>query len=195
MLIERILKRLIKEQPDDWEAAARKRRDAIFRQMMGGAPAEEEPAVEKEEEVEEEEEDETAITIDGESFESYEIRVHPHGQGAMLTMGRRDYYVFPDSDVAGLEAREYWEDMARNDPSEFANMVGHDTLTQWGMGQPAGPGSTHVTSLSDWLDLWLDTPEEHFASYDGNESSVDFVSDEFVDDELGFTPTVAYRAN
>ena len=80
-----------------------------------------------------------------------------------------DWYVFEDSEAAGIEAREYWEDMAENDPKEFACLVGEETLIQWGLGRSAGPGSTAVNSLQEWLDLWLNVPEEHFASYDGSE--------------------------
>jgi hypothetical protein len=91
-------------------------------------------------------------------------------------------------------------------------MVGDETLIRWALGQNAGPGLTQVNSLDKWLDLWLDTPAEHFASYDGEEHDVEgptaeerasddeetvaFVTgwDELVE-ELGFTPTVAYRSN
>jgi hypothetical protein len=82
---------------------------------------------------------------------------------------RRTYTVFKDHEAAGEAARDYWKDMAENDSKEFVCIVGEETLVQWGLGQPAGPGSSSVCSLSEWLDLWLDTPEEHFAGYDGLE--------------------------
>ena len=77
--------------------------------------------------------------------------------------------------------------------SEFACIVGESTLVSWALKQWAGPGSSQVQSLDDWLDLHLDVPEEHFASYDGVERDVDRVGQ--LADDLGFTPTVAYRSN
>ncbi len=80
-----------------------------------------------------------------------------------------DWYIFQGSEDAGEEARKYWEDLARDDPKEFTCLIGEENLINWGLGIPSGPGSTAVSSLEDWLDLRLDTPEEQWASYDGNE--------------------------
>lgn len=104
------------------------------------------------------------------------------------------FIVAIDAEVAGKGARERWAEMASSDPSEFACMVGEATLVQWGMGHSAGPGSTQVTSLSDWLDLWLDTPEEEWAGYDGAECEVTETGADLID-AIGFLPTVAYRSN
>jgi hypothetical protein len=100
-----------------------------------------------------------------------------------------EYYIFESSEQAGEAAREYWEDLAQDDPQEFACLIGEKTLVQWAMGQYAGPGSTQVTSLNEWLDLWLDTPEEHHASYDGVEREFNSKHPDFA----GYT--VAYRHN
>jgi len=100
-----------------------------------------------------------------------------------------EYMVFADTEDAGEQAREYWADMAENDPIEFACIVGEETLIQWGMGHFAGPGTTKVESLGEWLDLWLDTPEEHWASYDGDECSFECKHPDL--DHF----TVAYRTN
>jgi hypothetical protein len=62
------------------------------------------------------------------------------------------------------------------------------------MGQPAGPGSNQVSSLSEWLDLWLSTPEEQWAGYDSEENPAENPSPA-LEEELGFIPTVAYRSN
>ncbi|OYT14919.1 MAG: hypothetical protein B7C24_15790 [Bacteroidetes bacterium 4572_77] len=66
---------------------------------------------------------------------------------AIKTEDDKEFYLSESSEKAGEQAREYWEDMAMNDPQ----------------------GSTAVQSLEEWLDLHLDAPEEHFASYDGQE--------------------------
>lgn len=92
-----------------------------------------------------------------------------NGLQMITTKDGEEYYIFRDREQAGEAAREYWEDLAQDDPREFACLVGEETLVQWGFGNYAGPGSTQVKSLNEWLDLWLDTPEEHFASYDSEE--------------------------
>ena len=132
------------------------------------------------------------IKIDGtlyhvESVEDYGYLPH------ITTDEGEEFYLAADSEEAGKIARGRWEEMAENDPSEFTCMVGEKTLVAWALGQSAGPGSTAVNSLEEWLDLWLDTPEEEFASYDGLERNVERVGK--LANELGFTPTVAYRHN
>lgn len=140
-----------------------------------------------------------ALTIDGDELDddnygTFDVQTSHHDEGATITVGNEEFIVFPDGKTAGLEARQYWDDMAQNDPTEFRCMVGDETLIAWAMGQPAGPGTTKVTSLDKWLDLWKDTPEDHFAGYDGGEREVEKVSKALIE-ELGFTPTVAYRSN
>lgn len=79
------------------------------------------------------------------------------------------YAIFQNSEEAGKAAREYWKDMAENSPKEFTYVVGEETLIQWGLGRPAGLGGAQASSLEEWLDTYLDVPEDHFASYDGKE--------------------------
>lgn len=120
--------------------------------------------------------------------------IHDYGYLPIVVLDDgQEWYIAEDSDHAGREARQYWEDMADNDPEELRCIIGDDTLVKWALGEWAGPGSTKVKSLSDWLDLWLDTPEENFAGYDGTEVDVERVGK--LAEELGFTPTVAYRHN
>jgi hypothetical protein len=87
--------------------------------------------------------------------------------------------------------------MAKNDKEEFTCMVGEKCLVSWCLGESAGPGTTKVDSIDEWLDLWLDTPEEHFARYDGNEQYVTRIGRLATElnldpDNVGF---VAYRTN
>jgi len=117
------------------------------------------------------------------------------GGYTMVSTGNHDWYVFQDEEHAGEEARSYWEYMANNDKDEFACMVGSETLIDWALGNYAGPGYTKVKSLSEWLDLWLDTPEEQWGTYDGC-AEYGTVSKEVME-ELGFDDknVVFYRHN
>lgn len=111
-----------------------------------------------------------------------------------------EWYIAENREQAGEKAREYWEELAQNDPKEFACLVGEEVLVNWGLGISDGPGSTAVCGLQDWLDLWLDTPEEHFAGYDGLEIDVEVLSRDLCE-ELGFSfdpadcTAVIYRWN
>jgi hypothetical protein len=132
------------------------------------------------------------IKIDGELY--HVSKVYNHGYLPMIeTEEGEDFYLSESSEKAGEAARQYWEELAQNDPKEFACLVGEETLVKWGMRHYAGPGSTQVRSLEEWLDLWLDTPEEEFASYDSIERSVERVG--VLARELDFIPCVAYRYN
>jgi len=112
-----------------------------------------------------------------------------YGYGKEITTNDGEFVIFEDADWAGESAREYWEDLAKNDPEEFACIVGEETLIAWALGQWAGPGTSQVRSLNEWLDLWLDTPEEHFASWDGEEREFHSLHPDYQD------YTVAYRTN
>jgi hypothetical protein len=109
------------------------------------------------------------IVIDGEVVEIEEINDNGFGGYLIECDNGKEYQVFRDRDEAGEAAREYWADMAENDPSEFTCMVGEETLVKWALNQYAGPGNEQVRNLEGWLDLTADYPEEHWASYDGNE--------------------------
>lgn len=132
------------------------------------------------------------IKIDGEVYQVDDVQT-AYRSLPEITCGKVEFILAESSEAAGKAAREYWKDMAENDTKEFTCMVGEETLIQWALGHSAGPGSTHVNSLEEWLDLWLDTPEEHFASYDSEERTVNRCGK--LRDELGFTPKVAYRRN
>jgi len=109
-----------------------------------------------------------------------------------VQVGDCEFNLFHSKGEAGRAARQYWEDMANNDPKEFAFMMGEETLVAWGMNALAGPGTSKVHGLEEWLDLWLDTPHEHFASYDGEECQV-LAHSQGLSDIDPFT--VAYRTN
>ena len=104
-----------------------------------------------------------------------------------------EYCIFKNSEIAGKAAREYWEDMAKNDLKEFLCIIGEKALIAWGLGQYYAVGSTAVNSLEGWLDLSLDHPEEHFASYDGEEIEI-FQMNKNMQQEFG-SSCVAYRSN
>ena len=85
-----------------------------------------------------------------------------------------EYILFLDAEAAGKAARIYWQDKAENDPEEFRAIVGDKALIAWALGQPASPGAATVGNLAEWLDLWLDVPEEAWARYDGNECEAEY---------------------
>jgi hypothetical protein len=131
------------------------------------------------------------VNIDGEVLD-VDVQNYEY---PMVSHGNREWYVFQDEEHAGKEAREYWMDMAENDQSEFVCIVGENNLVNWALGNMAGPGSTKVSSLEEWFDLWLNIPEEQWASYDGN--VLDGTVSKEVMDELGFSDknVVFYRHN
>ena len=101
------------------------------------------------------------ITINGETKEV--TGVHTRGYLPQIeTDDGHEYYIAESAEDAGIAAREDWEDMANDDPTELAGIIGDKVLIAWGLGQWAGPGSVQTFSLSDWLDLWLDIPEEQW---------------------------------
>lgn len=138
-----------------------------------------------------------SITFDNEAVEVLEVNRYSYLPQIELE-DDREFYVAESHESAGAAAREYWEDMANDDPQELACIVGEKNLVAWALGQSAGPGSIGVNSLSEWLDLYLDAPAEQWAGYDGNEYEVESASQALVD-ELGFdtepTEWVVYRWN
>jgi len=111
-----------------------------------------------------------------------------------------EWYIAETSEEAGEKAREYYQEMADNDPAELRCLVGDECLVNWAMGQHAGPGSESANSLDGWLDIVENHPEEFFASYDGTEIDVEVISGDLAE-ELGFRcfpgegNAVAYRHN
>lgn len=134
------------------------------------------------------------ITIDGETNEVDEFSINEgyYLTGITLEDGR-EFSVAESSEVAGRAARKYWEDLAHDDPAEFRCMVGDENIIQWALGEYAGPGTTKVNSLDKWLDLFLNVPEEEWATYDGVEC--EFEADEELAALLEFDEGVAYRRN
>lgn len=135
------------------------------------------------------------IEIDGEIQKVYSVEKGSETCPWMIELDDgSEYFLAEDSESAGEMAKARWTDMAKNDPREFAAIIGTETLVSWGLGQYAGPGSTQVKSLDEWLDLWIHTPEGEWAAYDLSESEVGRVCP-YLLSELGFIPTVAYRCN
>ena len=134
------------------------------------------------------------IRIAGELFHVTDTRTIGYGDLVEIETEEGESFILSaDSETAGAACKERWQDMAENEPGEFAMMVGEETLVSWALNRYAGPGSTKVRNLSEWLDLVADHPEEEWAGYDGEEREVDRVGKLVTD--LVFTPTVAYRCN
>ena len=134
-------------------------------------------------------ENDNAIEIDGGLYEIDKVDTAMYLP--MISCGKLEFYVARDNEEAGAAAREYWNDMATNDPREFTSIVGEERLVQWALGRGDECG---CCSLDDFLDAVEDVPEEEFANYDGKELEVSGLGID-LEEDLGFVPTVAYRHN
>ena len=128
------------------------------------------------------------IKIDGEILTVQ--RIFDGGYLPLVETDGGDFYVARDEEHAGEKAAEYWEDLANDDPEEFACIIGAERLIAWGMGKSDSYG---FSSLSDFLETVATVPEEEWANYDGNPRTVDRCG--HASEEIGFMPTVAYRHN
>ena len=109
-----------------------------------------------------------------------EIPHHPHAS---------ELYLFKDEEEAGQFARDYWEEYIDHESSDaIVEMMGAETLVSWALGKLAGPGSVKVRNLEEWLDLYLEAPDEHFES---GPFEVEAIGENIVE-KLGFKPTIAY---
>jgi hypothetical protein len=92
----------------------------------------------------------------------------------LLKCGKLEFYVAKDSESAGEAARKYWEDVANNDPAEFACLIGEERLVQWAIGQGDSFG---ISAFGEFLDKVAEHPEAEFAHYDGQERDCEIVPD------------------
>jgi len=99
-----------------------------------------------------------------------------------------ELHLFESEEDAGEYARAYWEDCIKGDRETAIEMLGKDTLLSWALGEAAGPGSSKVESLEEWLDLYLDAPDEHFES---GPYGIELIGENIVE-VLGFLPAIAY---
>ena len=100
-----------------------------------------------------------------------------------------ELFLFKNEEDAGQCARDYGDDYIDGETSEeIVAILGADTLIAWALGREAGPGSSKVKNLNEWLDLYLDAPEEHF---DSGPYQIELVA-ENIEEIIGFKPTVAY---
>ena len=96
--------------------------------------------------------------------------------------------LFKTREDAGQYVRDYWEDYIDTEsPEEVIAILGAETLISWALGRSAGPGTSKVNSLEEWLDLHIDTPEEHFEE----EYEIDAIASNLVE-ILGFKPEAAF---
>ena len=99
-----------------------------------------------------------------------------------------EYLFFRTREDAGQYVRDYWEDYIDTEsPEEVIAILGAETLISWALGRAAGPGSAKVNSLKEWLDLYIDAPEEHFEE----EYDIEVIGENLVE-ILGFKPTAAF---
>ena len=96
--------------------------------------------------------------------------------------------VFKEEEDAGQIARDYWEELIRDDKEHAVEVLGADTLIAWALGEEAGPGTSKVKSLNEWLDLYLESPDEH---YDIGPFHIEAIGENIVE-YLGYKPAIAY---
>ena len=132
------------------------------------------------------------VTFDGSTKHIASVREDGYGTTLEFDDEPGEWYIFETHEEAGQAARKYWEDLANDDPAEFRAIVGDEALIGWSLGQSRAVGATAVSSLNEWLDLWLDVPEEEFARYDGNEWEGTIQDPDHECDEA---PCVLYRCN
>jgi hypothetical protein len=87
-----------------------------------------------------------------------------HWKNSVVVEGEDGIFqIFDSEESAGQEAREYWENYITESPAEeVASILGTNTLIAWALGKYAGPGTTKVKNLNEWLDLYLTNYNEHF---------------------------------
>ena len=108
--------------------------------------------------------------------------------GMMTETSFGTLYLFRDEEEAGKYARKYWKDFVEDDPDEAVEILGANNLIQWALGRLAGPGTSKVRSLTEWLDLYLETADEHF-----EEGPIDITAiGENLVEKAGFRPTIVY---
>jgi len=119
------------------------------------------------------------VSADDCSETSHGFIVEPRGHEYIT------FYLFETWEEAGQHVRDYWKDFIESDPDEAVHMLGAENLIQWALGRPAGPGTSKVRSLEEWLDLHRDAPGEHFEEM----HEINAVSED-LEEFLGFKPTV-----
>jgi len=110
----------------------------------------------------------------------------------VLLADEREWLLFESEIVAGLRARGFMAQLARHEPEEFTYLVGgEEVLAAWAEGIPAGPGTTKVTSLDKYLDLWL-TDFTSLYDVECAGHAIEAYPAE-LEELLGFRPRIAYR--
>lgn len=105
------------------------------------------------------------LKLDGEEVEVTEI--YSSGYLPMLEVSGQEYYVAPDSVIAGAAAREYWSDVMSESPETLGNLLGEDRLTKWALGEADSEG---ISNAKEFLALMETTPEKEF-DIDSSENS------------------------
>jgi len=103
---------------------------------------------------------------------------------AIIDTDGGEYLVVESYEVAEQLVKDRWREM---DTDELLEMIGAEQIIQsWLRNQ----------SFEDWLDDYIrnDGPAGELAGYDGEQGEVGGTSEDLIED-LGFTPSVAYRTN
>lgn len=131
------------------------------------------------------------IVIDSEVVEVEEVNTY--GRVTYLECDNgNEYIVFQDREDAGEEAAKYWQDMKDNDKEEFKCIIGTERLLQWACDESDSFG---ISSFDEFLEVVESVPEEHWASYDGEEIEISMMN-KHLHEHLGLSKEcVLYRSN
>ena len=116
------------------------------------------------------------IGIDGIVSRVVSIRIGTRDYLPYIVTEDGCYVIAQDKEQAGRAAVRFWLDLAKNNPVEFANVIGVDTLVKWVCGQFAGPGDVTVRGLAEWLEVVKSHPEETWGCYDTRELDITAMS-------------------
>lgn len=89
--------------------------------------------------------------------------------GTCICIGNQEYYVFTDREDAEQAVYKYWEDMAQDDPKEFACIIGDDRLIKWALNQSDEYG---ICNADEFFEVCGQHCEETLAGYDGQENEI-----------------------
>lgn len=124
------------------------------------------------------------ITIDGIEYIVSNVDTKFGLLPTITTTTGEQFALTVDREEASEKVRTHYEDMAKNQPTEFLHYMGHEEAVKMIRG--------YGLSFEEWLNDTAANPEQFFNPIDGRELDVEEISEALVA-TLGFKPTLAYQ--